>query len=74
MYIDGSLDSEKSIRSMISWDVMNGLARRSWARNIGAISTVEEAGKLDPKLVVTTPNLVEEDILANLIKSLDDSI
>ena len=74
MYIDGSLDSEKSIRSMISWDVMNGLSRRSWARNIGAISTVEEAGKLDPKLVVTTPNLVEEDILANLIKSLDDSI
>ena len=74
MYIDGSLDSEKSIRSMISWDVMNGLSRRSWARNIGAISTVEEAGELDPKLVVTTPNLVEENILANLIKSLDDSI
>ena len=74
MYIDGSLDSEKSIRSMISWDVMNGLARRSWARNIGAISTVEGAGELDPKLVVTTPNLVEEEILANLIKSLDDSI
>ena len=74
MYIDGSLDSEKSIRSMISWDVMNGLSRRSWARNIGAISTVEEAGELDPKLYVTTPNLVEEDILANLIKSLDDSI
>ena len=74
MYIDGSLDSEKSIRSMISWDVMNGLARRSWARNIGAISTVEGAGELDPKLIVTTPNLVEEDILANLIKSLDDSI
>ena len=74
MYIDGSLDSENSIRSMISWDVMNGLARRSWARNIGAISTVEEAGELDPKLYVTTPNLVEEDILANLIKSLDDSI
>ena len=74
MYIDGSLDSEKSIRSMISWDVMNGLSRRSWARNIGAISTVEGAGELDPKLVVTTPNLVEEEILANLIKSLDDSI
>ena len=74
MYIDGSLDSEKSIRYMISWDVMNGLSRRSWARNIGAISTVEEAGELDPKLYVTTPNLVEEDILANLIKSLDDSI
>ena len=74
MYIDGGLDSENSIRSMISWDVMNGLARRSWARNIGAISTVEEAGELDPKLVVTTPNLVEDEILNNLIKSLDDSI
>ena len=74
MYIDGSLDSENSIRSMISWDVMNGLARRSWARNSGAISTVEEAGELDPKLVVATPNLVDEEILSNLIKSLDDSI
>ena len=74
MYIDGSLDSENSIRSMISWDVMNGLARRSWARNSGAISTVEEAGELDPKLVVTTPNLVEDEILTNLSKRLDDSI
>ena len=74
MYIDGSLESENSIRSMISWDVMNGLARRSWARNIGAIDTVEEAGKLDPKLVVTIPNLVDEQILSYLSDRLDDSI
>ena len=74
MYIDGTLDSENSIRAMISWDVMNGLARRSWARNRGAISTVEEAGELDPKLIVTTPNLVEDEILTNLSKRLDDSI
>ena len=74
MYIDGSLESENSIHSMISWDVMNGLARRSWARNIGAIDTVEEAGKLDTKLVVTIPNLVDEEILNNLSERLDDSI
>ena len=74
MYIDGSLKSENSIHSMISWDVMNGLARRSWARNIGAIDTVEEARKLDPKLVVTVPNLVDEEILSNLSEWLDDSI
>ena len=74
MYIDGSLESENSIRSMISWDVMNGLARRSWARNIGAIDTVEEAGMLDPKLEVTIPNLVDEEILTNLSERLDDSI
>ena len=74
MYIDGSLESENSIHSMISWDVMNGLARRSWARNIGAIDTVEEAEKLDPKLVVTVPNLVDEEILSNLSERLDDSI
>ena len=74
MYIDGSLESENSIHSMISWDVMNGLARRSWARNIGAISTVEEAGQLDPKLVVTIPSLVDEEILNSLIDTLDDSI
>ena len=74
MYIDGSLESENSIHSMISWDVMNGLARRSWARNIGAIDTVEEAGKLDPKLEVTIPKLVDEEILNNLNERLDDSI
>ena len=74
MYIDGSLESENNIHSMISWDVMNGLARRSWARNIGAIDTVEEAGKLDTKLVVTIPNLVDEEILNNLSERLDDSI
>ncbi len=74
MYIEGRLESENNIHSMISWDVMNGLARRSWARNIGAIDTVEEAGKLDPKLIVTIPNLVDEDILSNLSERLDDSI
>ena len=74
MYIDGSLESENSIHSMISWDVMNGLARRSWARNIGAIDTVDKAVKLDPKLVVTIPNLVDQEILSNLSERLDDSI
>ena len=74
MHIDGSGESENSIHSMISWDVMNGLARRSWARNIGAIDTVEEAGKLDPKLVVTIPNLVDQEILTYLSERLDDSI
>ena len=74
MYIDGSSESENSIHSMISWDVMNGLARRSWARNIGAIDTVEEAGKLDPKLIVTIPNLVDQEILSYLSERLDDSI
>ena len=74
MYIDGSVESENSIHSMISWDVMNGLARRSWARNIGAIDTVEEAGKLDQKLVVTIPNLVDQEILSYLSERLDDSI
>ena len=74
MYIDGSVESENSIHSMISWDVMNGLARRSWARNIGAIDTVEEAGKLAPKLIVTIPNLVDQEILSYLSERLDDSI
>ncbi len=74
MYIDGSLESENNIHSMISCDVMNVLARRSWASNIGAIDTVEDAGKLDPKLIVTIPNLVDEDILSNLSERLDDSI
>lgn len=70
MVIDGSKQSEIAIDSMISWDVNNGLARRSWARNSGAIEAVKRAMKNDSMLEITVPNLVDNEQLSDL---LDDS-
>ena len=67
MYIDGTKDSEIKIESMISWDVMNGLVRRSWARNSGAITTVKDAQETNIGLEVTIPNLADENLLNRLI-------
>ena len=69
LFIDGSEGSTKRIESMISWDVINGLARRSWARNLGAISTISQAVELDNRLKVTMPNIVNSDVLDSIFKS-----
>ena len=69
LFIDGSEASTKRIESMISWDVINGLARRSWARNLGAISTISQAIELDNRLKVTMPNIVNSDVLDSIFKS-----
>ena len=74
LMIDGSEDSQDRINSMISWDVLNGLARRSWARNEGAIWTVERAMDLDAKLGITIPNLVDRNLLDKLFDMHDESI
>jgi urocanate hydratase len=66
MVLDGSHDADRKINSMIYWDVHNGLARRSWARNSGAMLTIKRALKQNPKLVVTEPNLVNENILSKI--------
>ena len=69
LFIDGSEDSERRIRSMIQWDVMNGLARRSWARNDAAMSTVTNASELNDRLDVTIPNLVDSNVLDSVFES-----
>ena len=66
MYIDGSEKSEKNIKSMLFWDVNNGIARRNWARNKGAIDQISRAMKKNSKLKVTLPNLVDDKLLENL--------
>ncbi|MAB36267.1 MAG: urocanate hydratase [Euryarchaeota archaeon] len=66
LVIDGSEKSQENIDSMISWDVNNGIARRSWARNSGAISAINRAMDSDSRLVVTVPEIVDENILENL--------
>ena len=69
LVIDGSEQSQRNIDSMISWDVNNGIARRSWARNVGAISTISRAMDSDKNLEVTLPNLVDNDILDEILQS-----
>ena len=66
MLIDGSEKSENNIKSMLFWDVNNGIARRNWARNAGAIDQISRAMKKNPKLKVTLPNLVDNNLLKNL--------
>lgn len=69
MVIDGSADSERHLREMLLWDVNNGIARRSWARNEGAMFAIRREMERTPGLVVTLPNVVEdEDIIKNALK------
>ncbi|MDB4088002.1 urocanate hydratase [Flavobacteriales bacterium] len=62
MLLDGTQDSDRRLKSMLHWDVNNGIARRSWARNEGAIFAIKEAMKINPELKVTLPNFVDEDL------------
>jgi len=68
LVLDGSQDSQRRIDSMISWDVNNGLARRSWARNEGAEFAISRAMDANDKLSVTMPNRVEEKLLEDVFK------
>lgn len=63
MLLDGSDDSNQKLKMMLHWDVNNGIARRSWARNDEAIFAIKREMKRTPNLKVTLPNIVSEDIL-----------
>lgn len=63
LLLDGTPDAERRLKSMLFWDVNNGIARRSWARNEGAMATIERAMAANPDLKVTMPNLVDDSIL-----------
>jgi urocanate hydratase len=66
MVLDGSEDAEKRLKSMLFWDVNNGISRRSWARNDEAIFAIKRAMETQPLLKVTIPNLVDDTILEQL--------
>ncbi|WP_299528332.1 urocanate hydratase [uncultured Lutibacter sp.] len=66
MVLDGSIEAEKRLKSMLFWDVNNGIARRNWARNEGATFAIKRAMKVEPKLKVTLPNLVDDSLLHDL--------
>lgn len=63
MVIDGSQESDCHIRKMLFWDVNNGIARRAWARNEGAIHSIEREMMRSDGLQVTMPNIVDDDII-----------
>jgi urocanate hydratase len=63
MVLDGSEDSDRRLKSMLFWDVNNGISRRSWARNEGAIFAIKRAMETQPLLKVTIPTIVDESLL-----------
>jgi len=66
MVLDGSADADKNLEAMLFWDVNNGIARRAWARNDGAIFTAKRELKRSRNLQITLPNTVEDKLLNNL--------
>lgn len=63
MVLDGSKEASKRLESMLFWDVNNGISRRSWARNEGAIFAIKRAMETQPLLKITIPNIVDESLL-----------
>ena len=68
MVVDGSEDADRHIREMLLWDVNNGIARRSWARNEGAMSAIRREMERTPGLQVTLPNVADEELIRNILK------
>ena len=69
MILDGTKEAEQRLKSMLFWDVNNGIARRSWARNNEAIFAIKRAMEAQPDLKVTLPNMVDENLLENIFKN-----
>jgi len=66
MVIDGTDESDRKIREMLFWDVNNGIARRSWARNAGSMDAIRREMERTPELQVTLPNLVDDEIFSTV--------
>ena len=69
MVIDGSEDSARHIRQMLFWDVNNGIARRSWARNSGAMSAIRRQMQRTPQLRVTMPVMADDTLIDNALNT-----
>ncbi len=66
MVLDGSPEAEERLKRMLFYDVNNGIARRSWARNENALFAIKRELERSPELKVTLPNLVDDDLLEEL--------
>ena len=67
MVIDGSADSDRHISEMLLWDVNNGIARRSWARNEGALNAIRREMERTPGIKVTLPNIADTDLVREML-------
>lgn len=68
MVLDGSADSDRRLKNMLFWDVNNGISRRSWARNEGAIFAIKRAMEANPALEVTLPNMADDGLVESAFK------
>jgi urocanate hydratase len=66
MLLDGSASADERLRTMLHFDVNNGIARRAWARNEGALSAIERAQNENPKLKITIPYIANDQLIDNL--------
>ncbi len=66
MVLDGSEEADRRLQMMLHWDVNNGISRRSWARNSGALFAIKRAMELNPGLKVSLPEIVEDELLDEL--------
>jgi len=71
LVLDGSENSEQKLQSMLMWDVNNGIARRAWARNHGAIQAIDRANKSIPGLNVTIPNIADDLLISSILEEFD---
>lgn len=68
MVLEGTPESEKRLKSMLFWDVNNGISRRAWARNPHALSTLERTMAAYPELKVTVPYIADEEMVRRVLK------
>lgn len=69
LVLDGSTEANDAAQSMLFWDVNNGVARRAWARNENALSTIKRAMEQEKRLTVTIPELADDDVIASALGS-----
>ena len=67
MTLDGSADADRRLKMMLLWDVNNGIARRSWARNEGAVFAIQREMQRNPLLKVTVPNIADDQLIDRLV-------
>jgi urocanate hydratase len=68
MVLDGSNDADRRLRSMLFWDVNNGISRRSWARNEGSVFAIKRAMEEMPELKVTVPSFADDELVGKYFK------
>ena len=66
LLLDGTKEADENLKNMLHWDVNNGIARRAWARNQGALKAIKTAMNKEGLLKVTIPNIVDEKLLNSL--------